>query len=334
MSWTTIPAVNALPTISWECVAAAAFCVMLVSCSPEQPARRSEQQPLPGELESPGQQQPIPRAPEDEVDPRGNAAGTTVRTFLGEADAPRLDVLRRGRIEHLRGGRGGRSVGVVLFFEDGSRGYFKPEQTLSGARWDAEVVAYELDRSLGFGRVPPTVARRIHWERLQHAIPERRWAEVLRDESDWVRGSLSWWIPEPLERWRLGRDWERWLRQSAQGVFPSPYRPAREWREVINGRLSDEESELYNLDPQPESPGQLGALSDLLVFDYLIANLDRWSSDRTNLRRRGIGGELIFLDNAASFWERTPPLMERRLMPLERFRRQTVSALRDRKSVV
>lgn len=249
--------------------------------------------------------------------------------FLGESDAQRLGVLREGRIERLRGGRGGRSVGVVLFFEDGSRGYFKPEQSISGARWDAEVVAYELDRSLRIGRVPPTVARRIHWERLQHAIPERRWAEVIRDDADWVRGSLSWWIPEPLERWELGRDWERWLRQSGEAVFPSPYRPAREWREVINGRLVDERSELFNLGAQVESPGQLGALSDLVVFDYLIANLDRWSPDRTNVRCRGAGGPLIFLDNAASFWERTPELMERRLVPIEKFRRETVAALRS-----
>ena len=36
-------------------------------------------------------------------------------------------------------GRGGRSLGFRLTFEDGSRGYFKPDQAFNGMSWNAEI---------------------------------------------------------------------------------------------------------------------------------------------------------------------------------------------------
>ena len=42
-------------------------------------------------------------------------------------------------------------------------------------------------------------------------------------------------------------------------------------------------------------------LSDLVLFDYLIHNIDRWGGGFTNVRTRGEGGPLVFLDNAGGF---------------------------------
>ena len=38
-----------------------------------------------------------------------------------------------------------------------------------------------------------------------------------------------------------------------------------------------------------------------MLFDYLIHNIDRWGGGFTNVRTRGEGGPLGFLDNAGGF---------------------------------
>ena len=75
---------------------------------------------------------------------------------------------------------------------------------------------------------------------------------------------------------------------------------------------------------------RIAELSDLVIFDYLVQNVDRWGGGFTNLRLLGEDGPLIFLDNGAGFWrgEQRLPLLERRLASLQRFRRETVEALR------
>jgi hypothetical protein len=83
-------------------------------------------------------------------------------------------------------------------------------------------------------------------------------------------------------------------------------------------------------EPAPEGADRAAELSDLIVFDYLVQNVDRWGGGFTNVRTRGHGGPLVFLDNGAGFWpnEQRLPLMEARLRHLERFRPSTVEALR------
>lgn len=72
-------------------------------------------------------------------------------------------------------------------------------------------------------------------------------------------------------------------------------------------------------------------MSDLIVFDYLTNNLDRWGGHNTNIRTVGEGGPLMFLDNAAAFTlgRARIPLMDRRLHQVQRFRRETIDAVRD-----
>jgi hypothetical protein len=69
----------------------------------------------------------------------------------------------------------------------------------------------------------------------------------------------------------------------------------------------------------------------LIVFDYLTQNVDRWGGDFTNVRSRGEGGPLVYLDNGAGFWlgEQRLGLMEARLKAVQRFRRSTIEAVRN-----
>ena len=260
------------------------------------------------------------------------AAAQDAPSFLGEPDAPRIESLRNASVTEVRKGRGGRSLAFQITLQDGTRGYFNPKQSFSAAHWYSEVAAYYLDRELGFGRVPPTTGRVFPWRQLQKAAgSDDRVGELSIAKDGTIRGAFVWWIPEPLKRLRMGRHWERWVR--VQRTLPvTPYQRPVDYRSDLRGRPGIREAS----DPsrpvatEPDQESRPAELSDLIVFDYLTQNVDRWGGDFTNLRIRGPGGPLIYLDNGAGFWlgEQRLGLMEARLKALQRFRRSTVEAVR------
>ena len=83
--------------------------------------------------------------------------------------------------------------------------------------------------------------------------------------------------------------------------------------------------------PEPDREDRPAELSDVIVFDYLIHNGDRWGTHNTNLRTLETGGPLMFLDNAAGFTMRRArtALMDTRLHQVQRFRRSTIDAVRQ-----
>lgn len=252
--------------------------------------------------------------------------------FLGEPDAPRIAALRAGTLAEVKKGRGGRSLGFRITLEDGTRGYFKPKQSFSAAHWYSEVAAYYLDRALGLGRVPPTTGRVFEWSDLAAAAGSDDRVDELGIAPDGtIRGAFIWWIPERLERLRMGRQWERWVR--VQKTLPiTPYQRPVDYRADLNRRPGVREA----TDPSrpvaktPDLETRPAELSDMIVFDYLTQNVDRWGGDFTNVRTRGADGPLIYLDNGAGFWlgEQRLGLMESRLKALQRFRRATIEAVR------
>ena len=265
--------------------------------------------------------------------PVGSSATDGEPRFLGESDAPRVQSLRAESIDSVRKGKGGRSLAFQITLSDGTRGYFKPQQSFSAAHWYSEVAAYYLDRELGLGRVPPTTGRVFAWSELKNAAGnDDRVAELTIDEDGTIRGAFIWWIPEPLKRLRMGRTWERWVR--VQKTLPiTPYQRPVDYRSDLRQRPGVREATDPSrpLAKEPDQEGRPGELSDLIVFDYLTQNVDRWGGDFTNVRTRGEGGALIYLDNGAGFWlgEQRLGLMESRLKALQRFRRTTVEAVRN-----
>lgn len=251
--------------------------------------------------------------------------------FLGQPDADRIASLRTAEIADVAKGRGGRSLAFKVTLADGTRGYFKPKQTFSAAHWYSEVAAYYLDRELGLDRVPPTTGRTFRWSELKAAAGrDDRVSELGIAENGTVKGAFIWWIPEPLKRIRMGRKWERWVR--VQKSLPvTPYQRPVDYRADLNRRPGVREA----TDPSrpvaraPDTEERPAELSDLIVFDYLTQNVDRWGGDFTNVRSRGPGGPLIYLDNGAGFWlgEQRLGLMEARLKALQRFRRSTIEAV-------
>ncbi|MFO0696836.1 MAG: hypothetical protein U0230_24910 [Polyangiales bacterium] len=241
--------------------------------------------------------------------------------FFGEDDAAVREALRTQPVASGKRGKGGRSVGFKLTLADGTVGYFKPDQDFSGAHYWSELAAHYLDRELGFGRVAPAVGRVLEWNRLRPLMgTDSRVAEVKVRPDGTVRGAFLAWIPGGLEPLPLRPGWERWVRRDG-AMIRSPFvRPAQVRDGVAAAPTAGE----------PDTADRAAEMSDLLIFDFLVQNVDRWGGDNTNVRTRGRGGPLVFLDNGAGFWPgiQRLPLMESRLRPLQKFRRSTIEAIR------
>jgi hypothetical protein len=290
-----------------------------------------------------------------EATPQGAAtgAGATAETaragagadrFLRWPDAPIRSALRREAIAEVERGGGGRSLGFRITFADGTRAYFKPDQAFNGTSWYAELVAYHLDRALGLGRVAPVVGRRFEWRALAEAAgDDERIEEIAVDEDGRVVGALIWWVPERLVPVALPRGWQRWLRIDDERPEVNPFqrpgsyraaraaaREARREREAAGEREATPQPETPAEPPRPDTPQRPAELSDLIVFDYLVHNADRWGTRNTNVRCVGEGGPLMYLDNAAAFTLRRPRvgIMDTRLAQVQRFRRATIDAIR------
>jgi len=252
--------------------------------------------------------------------------------FLGEPDGPRIEALRSEKILSTKRGKGGRSLAFKITLADGTEGYFKPKQSFSAAHWYSEVAAYYLDRELGLGRVPPTTGRAFAWTELEKAANNDKRIQELEIEKDGtIEGAFVWWIPDPLGRLKLGRRWERWIR--VQKSLPiTPYQRPVDYRSDLNGRPGVREATdpARRLASASDTEERAAELSDMIVFDYLTQNVDRWGGNFTNVRTRGQRGPLIYLDNGAGFWlgEQRLGLMEARLGALQRFRRSTVETVR------
>jgi hypothetical protein len=245
-------------------------------------------------------------------------------SVFSRPDEPLREMLATAAIEQVSLGSGGRSLAFKLSFREELQGLFKPEQTF-GANWYSELASYYLDRELKLGRVPPAIGRRIEWERLRvHAARDARVDEaIVRDGV--VRGSLVWWIPTPLEPVALPEGWESWLRLESAS-YPTPFdRPEAylRLRRRANGSMIPDAE-------RPKFVDRAAELSDLILFDYLIDNVDRWGGGFTNVRTLGHGGVLIYLDNANGFAPRRRPseVSEARLKFVQRFRRSTIEAIR------
>lgn len=252
-------------------------------------------------------------------------ADTSVRATSGPIFGAKEDRVRRnlaeGEIERVERGGGGRSVAFEITLDDGTVGYFKPEQTFA-SHWYAEVASWYVDRALGLGRVPPTVGRRISWARLAPVVADDPHVdEVVVAKDDTVRGSFVWWLPEEPVPILPPRGWQAWI--SVEDPGPSPYQWMAHWRrDVARG--------VVHRDPPPPERAELPAeLSDMILFDYLIGNWDRWGSNFTNVRTLGRDGPLLFMDNGGAFHAGRKPSRhaKAKLAALQRVRRSTVRAI-------
>ena len=250
--------------------------------------------------------------------------------FFTHPDRPIRSALANQPITEVERGHGGRSLGFRLTLADGTRGYFKPAQSFTGMTWQAELAAFHLDRELGLGRVAPSIGRRIAWQVLEEAAGVDGRIDELEVVDDHLLGAFIWWVPERLRAVELPDGWERWLRIDEDFPFVTPFQRVNVYREQIAALDENTPPREVPAPPEPDREDCPAELSDLIVFDYLIHNGDRWSTNRSNLRTLETGGPLMYLDNAAGFTMRRArtAMMDARLGQVQRFRRSTIEAVR------
>ncbi len=214
---------------------------------------------------------------------RFTAPAPTVTTVFPADDDALLAPLRTSPLVRVKLNHGGTSLSLRLDFADGSRAAFKPEQTFYQSNPRREIAAFRIDRLLGLGHVPPAFARTFTVDELVAAIDpsQRGWGDArVRDEivarRGQVAGEVSWWIPEIIDakilRERVDMD---------EGIVM--------WHRFLRAGVAI-----------PEAAVPMAAqISDVLLFDFLIDNVDRWTL--SNTKGSPDGRVLYFMDNTLAF---------------------------------
>lgn len=177
------------------------------------------------------------------------------------------------------------SVVFKLKLEGGGKAAWKPRSRRGASRYKGEIAAYRLAVALGLPNVPPAFPRAFPLARLQAIAPPGTPARTLLDEEavpegGALPGALIPWLPRfeefPLERPEWQRRFRPWL---AKGGAP----------------------------PEGADLALAAQISDLLVFDALISNWDRWSGGNVAVHRGADGAlTLLFVDNDGAFLPAPP----------------------------
>lgn len=203
-------------------------------------------------------------------------------TAFGAPDAELLAPLGITKVTGIKLNRGGTSLSLRVEFANGARAAFKPEQTFLQSDPRREIAAYRLDRLLGIGHVPPAKVGAIPYaELVEAAEPRHRDYVIERLEDAIVRdgivhGELSWWVPE-IKRAKLG----------------GHHVDEREGRELWTSYLQ------VGATIPEDARALVAQLAEVVVFDVLIDNADRWSGNNTVTSPDG--AIFYFMDNTLSF---------------------------------
>jgi len=217
-----------------------------------------------------------------------------VGSFLGMSDNLLIERMRSQAIAKMKLNKGGSSLSFRVDFADGSRAAFKPAQTNLQTIPRKEVAAYRISRLLGLDAVAPAIPRMVsrdeffshlHPDSLAH-LPRLR-AETIFNPTGKTAGVMMYWIPVIKDP---GLDTPEGISRSTQWLSQSQ--------------------------PIPNDVRALAAqLSELAVFDFLIANPDRYSGG--NLLTNEDASRILFMDNTMSFfidpqaWEKPRQVLHR-----------------------
>ena len=198
---------------------------------------------------------------------------------MGMEDDFLIARLRSQAIVRMSSNKGGSSLSFRVDFADGSRAAFKPAQTNLQTIPRKEVAAYRLNRLLGLSAVAPATPRMVsHAEMFTHLHPDtvpmlpRIRAETIFDPRGNTAGVMMYWIPVIKDS---GLDTPDGIRQSTQWL--SQGQPISAEKHALAAQLSD-----------------------MMVFDFLTSNPDRYSGG--NMLTNEDGSRLLFMDNTMSFF--------------------------------
>jgi hypothetical protein len=252
---------------------------------------------------------PPPLEPEPEPETTVAFAVEALPTFDKKLDEDVLHALLSKPLLRVKVNTKGSSLSLRLDFADGARAAFKPFQIHVQSDPRREVAAYRINLLLGLKAVPPAIGRSFALAELkakldpsQAGLASRLDRETLPKDGQ-IGGELSYWIPIVVP--------------ARFGNVPMDSIPGLAiWRRqlTIGEAMPDKELVMQ--------------VSQMVLFDFIINNSDRWSGD--NVLASGDGRFLYFMDNTLSFG--ADPIGHvnayRYLERVQRFSRQMVEKLR------
>jgi hypothetical protein len=243
---------------------------------------------------------------------RVDTIAPTLGTVFPLADDDLLAPLRTSPLTKVKVNFGGTSLSLRLDFADGSRASFKAEQTFFQSNPRKEIAAYRLDRLLGIGHVAPAFARAFTVDDLLGALePQQRgWGtqkilDAIEPHGGRIAGEVQWWIPDIIDAQIQGERVDM-----DEGIVL--------WHRYLHAgnRIPDDAREMAH------------QISDVILFDFVIDNVDRWTL--SNTKGSPDGHVLYFMDNTLSFtpYRQGLPKSSIYLHRAEKFSRRLVARLR------
>ena len=279
--------------------------VLVIACSPrpapDRPPPPRQPVVVPEAPPAPPPPAPVAVATPDAGAPVAAAAPTTdpavhVRMFRGRSEDDWIAQLSTRPVLRMISRHSSTATVFRMDLGDGIEIGFKPSRPGQERWWRHEIVSYRLARILGIeGRVPPVVGRHLDGRLFGNFLH----VDAMRIARDGlVPGSASVWMPalhgERLHEPRERRHWTAWLD------------PRQPWPTV------------------PAENERARQISELLVFDYLMANFDRWNCCNIPLDENN---QIVMRDNDAGWF---PDVMNRVGSPdvVHRLPRHLYAALR------
>ena len=179
----------------------------------------------------------------------------------------------------------------------------------------SEVLGYHAARVMARDTVPPIVLRRHPFSWLCSQQTPRECEEFAHHAPHGADGAVTGSLQEMWPGVTMKADAGQWNGTGPKPVWPPS--PRRKWCNATRSReLPSSEEERMNW----------GQWSDLLLFDYLTDNNDRFLKG-TNMFWRG--WEMPWIDNGAGFARALRSNPTKALCGVCKFRRQTVRSLRQ-----
>ena len=240
---------------------------------------------------------------------------------------------------------GGGSTLTFVFQKDGQRiGAFKPFQTRRQSNYRAEIAAWRLcvllecDFKIPWNR--PVKIEKSVFHTLYNKSKSRKRESYRKELVDmiwtaedgrpYVYGTLKDWVPDftrfPIEMTSM---WQPWLSQNAFiETFPdfktaiAPLRRPKHTEKIY--------AELIQQSPRADARFLATQVSQILTFDYLIGNWDRFSGvkDWWGVNCQYKDDHIVSIDNGASFPSYANDKVIERFMAVERFSAHFIEALR------
>jgi len=183
------------------------------------------------------------------------------------------------------------SVAFKVECVNGRKFAYKPSARRGALRYKGELRAYTLGRELGFLNVPPAFERTMRFEafpRFLDAQGKALWAKEAIEVGGTVKGVAIPWIDKlvfpPFEKDPLLSQWKAWLKKDAA----IPAEPVT----LGTGATAKDPKDVAR------------QLSDMIVFDYLTANWDRFSG--ANVGWRDDLQLVLYVDNDGAFFPQPP----------------------------